>query len=126
MSIDWDKQVKTRDGCEVRIYTNEGRLMHYPVVGEYRNGDGFQIGRWTSEGHWSCSCIHAEDRDLINVTQKHTVWVNVYEDESRKPSQVLACFNLCSYIRKDDADRSARRDRIACFQYTFTEGEGLE
>lgn len=118
MSIDWDKPVKTRDGCEVRIYTNEGRLMHYPVVGEYRNGDGFQIGRWTSEGHWSCLRIHAEDRDLINVPQKHTVWVNVYKSHNS--------LSILNYDSRRIADQLVQEGRIACIEVTFTEGEGLE
>lgn len=115
MGIDWDKPVQTRDGREVAIHTIGGRSQACPVVGEYRDSGGsWACRRWTHDGRY-LSNRKSED-DLVNVPQKHTVWLNVYARDS-------ACIK--EHDTRKDADEGATRGRIACIEVTFTEGEGL-
>ena len=116
-SIDWDKPYTTRDGREVLIYTMSSRIGTYPIRGEVKSHAGdWNESSWTSVGMWSHE-RHAPEDDLVNVPQKHTVWVNVYRESVNEDH----CHNS-----KDEADANSTGDRVACFLHTFTEGEGLE
>ena len=119
MSIDFDKSVQTRDGREVRIYTTEGSHRARPVVGEIGGDDQAPpiLCRWYGDG--SNELDRQDDSDLVNVAQQYTVWVNAYQ--SSRASGV----HFCAFRTRVEADEHVLKDRIACIQYTFTEGEGL-
>jgi hypothetical protein len=63
--IDKDKQYKTRDGREVRIYATDGG-GEYPVHGAIRRGDGWGCEMWGSNGRIVSSC-RQKPEDLIEV-----------------------------------------------------------
>jgi hypothetical protein len=58
------------------------------------------------------------DWDIIEVRPRHkrTVWVNVYDETTSG-----------DYETKEEADKNADKDRIACIkvELDFEEGEGL-
>ena len=117
MSIDWDKPVQTEDECEARIFTTKGRCKGYPVVGERRGFFGYwYVDKWTIDGIAGENSGYplTANRSLVNVRQKHTVWVNLYR-------------YACSPVKnsKAEADMYAGESRIACVEVTYTEGEGL-
>ena len=122
MKIDFDKPVQTRDGREVRIYTTEGKTKHYPVIGELCSDGNWHVRTWTSGGtdiRWSSSTVVGlkdEGGDLINVPEKHTVWINFYRG---------AASLSIHHADKASADEAVTEGRIACIEVTFTEGEGL-
>ncbi len=115
MSIDFDKPVQTRDGREVRIYTTEGKTKNYPVIGELRSDGCWHIRTWTSGGRAAVG-LKDEGGDLINVPEKHTVWINFYRG---------AASMSFHHADKASADEAVTEGRIACIEVTFTEGEGL-
>jgi hypothetical protein len=55
--------------------------------------------------------------DLVNVPEKHEVWINLYHTEN--------VFFGCAYPTREQANAKANIDRIACVRIKFTEGEGL-
>jgi len=127
MSIDFDKPVQTRDGRKVWIYTTEGRHPTEPVVGEIYGGSICPpiLSRWCADGGDSKHSVAGYDRptpnDLVNVPQQRAVWINAYKSYTdHQPVR------LHTHDSKAQADESARDDRIACIEVTFTEGEGLE
>jgi hypothetical protein len=111
--IDINKQYRTRDGREVRIYATDGKGI-YPVHGAVKVEDGWIPYTWKEVGVEGVSNV----RDLIEVRPRHkrTVWVNVYG----RPDDVTA------YNDKWKADQSVS-PRIACIKVDldFEEGEGL-
>ena len=118
MSIDWDKPVQTRDGREVRIYTREGQHPTHTLCGEYQHGGEWVQARWDVDGAVE-PCQHTS-RSLVNVPQQHTVTINV----NRRNGQHQ--MYLCVHGSREEADDQSSGHRIACFEHTFTEGEGLE
>jgi len=115
--VDLSLPVQTRSEREVKIYTTEGGDPEQPVIGERLNLDGvWVLFKRAANGRVSSN---REDRcDLVNVPQQHTVWVNVF----RLPDGTLSVFHHNS---RAEADRPSG-NRIACFEHTFTEGEGLQ
>ena len=114
--IDKNKQYKTRDGREVRIYATDGATI-YPVQGAVRCGDGWYARSWTKDG-WSGSDGILRDTDLIEVKPRivQERWANVY------PAGIV-----CMYGTREEADKYALDSRIACVKITIDceEGEGL-
>lgn len=114
--IDRNKQYRTRDGREVRIYAVDGRGL-WPIHGAIKVDGGWAACTWFDDGR------AAGDRDasldLIEVKPriKREVWVNVYEG--------VDCWAM--HTCKEDADRGAMRSRLACVKLTIDceEGEGL-
>ena len=112
--IDINKQYRTRDGREVRIYATDGNELKR-VHGAFKNT---YSGCWTS-CDWEASGSHWRDMllDLIEVRPRHkrTVWLNIYDDS--KPAL---------HLSRELADQY-RCDRIACIkvELDFEEGEGL-
>ena len=113
--ISKDKQYRTRDGREVRIYATDG---DYPFVvhGALKNEDGqWKPCQWLNRG---CASIMAQDdRDLIEVKPriKRTLWLNVYEDDVHR------------FHTKQEAEDGSYKCRIACVKVEIDceEGEGL-
>lgn len=112
-----DKQYKTRDGREVRIYATDGG-GNFPVHGAIRKGDGWAACTWTADGRCYDSG-EISDMDLVEVKPRHkrTVWLNVYPPK----------YPTFAFPSKPYADESAAEGRIACLKIDldFEEGEGL-
>jgi hypothetical protein len=112
--IELGKQYATRDGCEVRIYAvDAGGQM--PVHGAIKRSGLWIVTSWTKEGRWS---ISNPENNLIEVKPRfqREVWLNVYKGK------------LCTgYPEKEESDRAASYDRIACVKVNIDceEGEGL-
>lgn len=108
--LDLSKPVQTRDGQPVTIFTTERPNSPYPVVGMTNEGT---ILTYTAQGKsYSDSREHA--LDLMNVPERRTIWLNIYEN--RPPRE---------YSSRDQANFFADPGRIACVEVTYTEGEGL-
>ena len=111
--IDKNKQYRTRDGREVRIYATDGN-GHKPIHGAIREGESWVAYTWLYDGVAALDC-----NSLIEVKPriKREVWVNVYpngvDDEL--------------WFTKALADQQALPRRIACVKLTIDceEGEGL-
>ena len=112
--IDKNKQYRTRDGREVRIYATDGN-GHKPIHGAIREGESWVAYTWLYDGVAALDC-----NSLIEVKPriKREVWVNVYPNENR--SDLV-------HADKENADMFASADRIACVKLTIDveEGEGL-
>ena len=119
MSIDWDKPVQTEDECEARIFTTKGRCKGYPVVGERRGFFGYwYVDKWTIDGIAGENSGYplTANRSLVNVPQKHTLWVNVYNKIG----------GFCGSVHEERLSADNECWRYACVEVTFTEGEGIE
>lgn len=116
--INKNKQYKTRDGREVRIYAVDGRLPDN-IHGAAKCIGGWEGYLWNGNtGRW---LDHKESiHDLIEAKPriKRKVWVNVYAQEAW--SDVV-------HQSKEQADSAAAPNRIACVKLTIDceEGEGL-
>lgn len=115
--IDINKQYRTRDGREVRIYATdgEGNTIHGAIL----TVAGWAVRAWRSDGRRT---FHDDAEDLIEVRPRHkrTMWVNVYTLENGESiGSVL-------WPTKETADTVAI-PRIACIkiELDFEEGEGL-
>ena len=114
--IDKNKQYRTRDGREVRIYAVDCGSA-YPVHGALREDGYWDVLCWTQDGRIIDDGI-IRDADLIEVKPriKREVWLNVY------PS------GQTFYGSRKDADSLCHKgNRIACVRLTIDceEGEGL-
>lgn len=116
--ISKDKEYRTRDGHEVRIYATDGGGTQ-PIHAAYRDEHNkWHSSTWSLEGKFFLSgdpCRY----DLIEVKPriKRTVWLNVYEGDTGK-----------AHESKDRADRAADcLSRVACVKVEIDceEGEGL-
>ena len=120
--IDKNKQYRTRDGREVRIYATDGGgefCVHGAIL--FPNGR-WEARQWPINGKIGDAILG--DAELIEVRPriKREVWVNVY------PEGHFNCGAVVGYTTKHDADHSAiRRERIACVKLVIDceEGEGL-
>ena len=110
--IDINKQYRTRDGREVRIYATD-RTDNQSVHGAVKENDGWTLAAWYNDG------VHARynrngPRDLIEVRPRHkrTVWLHVWKNGT-------VCATEQSYY--------VPAGRIACIkvELDFEEGEGL-
>ena len=111
--ISKDKQYRTRNGLEVRIYATDGAKGK--IHGAMLSDEGWEHRTWDASGRIMLCEPH--DYDLIEVKQRHkrTVWVNVYDRHT------------FLYESRKDADCMRDDDRIACIkvELDFEEGEGL-
>ena len=112
--IDRDKQYKTRDGRDVRIYATDG-TGHHPVHGAIREFNGWYSCNWSQYGKYS------EEPDspshLIEVKQRIKIerWVLVERDESYS-------------LWIDKPSKASCGDAFAITQIVFEveEGEGID
>ena len=113
--IEMDKQYRTRDGQEVRIYATDGGDLH-SVHEAIKNDEGWIMRRWDSFGICANNYGFIGD-DLFEVKPriKRNVWVNVHTHD-------VTCHNS-----RYTADYLAKDDRLACIKVTIDceEGEGL-
>ena len=115
--IDKNKQYRTRDGREVRIYATDGGGKD-DIHGAVKNECGSWVAeQWFSGGKYAFSGVHMKDLIEVRPRIKREVWVNVYpngvDDEL--------------FFTKGTADQQALPRRIACVKLTIDveEGEGL-
>jgi hypothetical protein len=115
--IDINKQYRTRDGREVRIYATDGGGP-CPVHGAILGLKFWSTANWSENGSFSVVYGEEHDADLIEVKPriKQKMWVNVYPDHC-----------LGAYHEKKHADEMAAPHRIGCVQVEIDieEGEGL-
>jgi hypothetical protein len=115
--ISKDKQYRTRDGREVRIYATDG-VGDQSVHGAVFDGSTWLIYAWYDDGQYARS-DKCGRHDLIEVKPriKRTVWLNVYEHN-------IYCED---YKTKEKADDNAMSKRLACVKVEIDveEGEGL-
>ena len=116
--IDINKQYKTRDGREVKVYAVDGGGSE-PVHGAIKVGiNRWDIFKWHADGSYLAKS--GSDADLVEVKPRiqRTFWVNV-NDRS---------WSYSIYSSKKSADHSANRaSRLACVEIKIDceEGEGL-
>lgn len=119
MAIDWNKPVQTKDGRKVRVLCTDSK-GYFPIVGLVvsEDGESEDVVYWPLTGELAGRPDHDYQLDLINVPEKHEIWVNVYADNMRRV-----------HGSRQQADGEASRQfaqRIACIRVEFEEGEGLE
>ena len=120
MMVDKDKQYRTRNGREVRIYATDGNSI-WAVHGAILTEDGWWSMCWAKDGKFICGGVYdgspSSASDLVEVKQriKKTIWVNI-------DKQTDDFFDT-----KEDADEYASQHRIACVKVETDceEGEGL-
>jgi hypothetical protein len=76
--IDTTKPLQTRDGREVRVYSEEG-VAPYVMHGAIKTPNGWELCIWDVSGRYFTSSKCESKNDLI--PRKTVVWVNVYEDK---------------------------------------------
>ena len=117
--ISKDKQYRTRDKREVRIYATDGASSG-PIHGAIKVGDGWEVETWGNDGRWR-SQLDDEDSpfDLIEVKPriKRTYWLNLYSTN----------LQTAIWETKNLANKMADNNRIACVKVEIDceEGEGL-
>ncbi|CAB4124863.1 hypothetical protein UFOVP62_38 [uncultured Caudovirales phage] len=119
--IDINKQYRTRDGREVRIYATDGGLEHCMTHGAAKNKSGYwEAASWYTAhgGYYDCGVDHHYDLIEVRPRHKRTVWLNMYSD-----GNVGKLYD--SKEHANGVERTARR--IACIkvELDFEEGEGL-
>ena len=80
--ISLDKQYKTRDGCEARVFMLDAGGS-YPVLGAIKaSGEMWSSCSWTSEG----ASVSGDERgdDLIEVVPEEELWVYTNPCTGRK------------------------------------------
>jgi hypothetical protein len=114
--IDRNKQYRTRDGREVRIYAVDGRGM-WPIHGAIKVDGGWAACTWFDDGRAAGDRDAALDLIEVKPRIQREVWVNVYPE-------IRECLH---YETKNRADQGAMPHRIACVKLTIDceEGEGL-
>jgi hypothetical protein len=101
-----------RENAEVIKAWADGKIIQYiPLYSESDPADwvDFNVESEGAWGPWSC----APEYQWRIKPETKTIWVNVY------PS------TACGHQTKQQADRRAANNRLACVQVTYTEGEGL-
>jgi hypothetical protein len=113
--ISKDKQYKTRDGRDVRIYATDGGGS-YPTHGAIKRGEGWISASWGSGGYVVSPCREMQD-DLIEVKQrmKFERWVMAERDGD---------YSL--WIDKPDKLSSVDAFGITRITFEVEEGEGLD
>ena len=114
--IDKNKQYRTRDGREVRIYATDGN-GHKPIHGAIREGESWVAYTWLYDGVAALDC-----NSLIEVKPriKREVWVNVYRQDDG--------YEFATYHDNAiDAESESGDDIVAraCLTVDVEEGEGL-
>lgn len=115
--IELGKEYTTRDGKRVVILATNGRGA-YPVVGQILQRDGeWDHNTWTANGNfYSDTSVRTDDLIEVKPVRVFERWVNIYANGT------TPCHSM-----RQDADRNAGKDRIACLhiRQEYKEGEGL-
>lgn len=116
--FDPTKPCRTRNGKSARIICTDAKGSK-PIIALISDCTGVEImSRYCSDGLRLTTgekCMG----DLINIPEKHEMWVNVY-------GKIINSYNIGDgYVSKEQADKAASLIRIACIKVPFEEGEGL-
>jgi hypothetical protein len=109
-----DKEYKTREGLEVRVYATDG-AGPYPVQGAIKRSDGWVCATWLSDGH--VRRLGKEDRDdLIEVKprMKFERWV-VFEPDG----------GYALWVDKPNLALQTNLFALKHISFEVEEGEGL-
>jgi hypothetical protein len=79
--ISKDKQYKTREGEEVRIYATDG-AYDFPIHGAVLKDEGWEDNTWKNDGGFNGRS--ESYYDLIEIVPKVKVWVEYCLDENGK------------------------------------------
>jgi hypothetical protein len=103
--LDLTKPVQMRNGTPVRILATDLDGL-CPVVGAYRSArTGKEVATtWTRDGRYLASQVGECFSDLVNVTTKRKLWLNVYSDD------------IAAHDSRAEADRAAFGRRLACVE----------
>ena len=117
--FDPKKPCRTRNGRAARIICTDGK-GDQPIIALIDYEDTDIVTRFTTDGHWQIQNGECGN-DLINIPEKHEMWVNVYTKQDTCYTIGDGCFT------KEQADKEASGVpfRIACVKVTFEGGEGL-
>ena len=110
MMIDINKKYQTRGGRPVEIVTTRARNSpKRPVIGYV--GDDVDFTFWSHEGVYD---VYGGSSylDLVEVTPKHVMWLNVYQGG-----------NGVVHESREDADEGSMENRIARLKIQFEEGQ---
>ena len=126
MTVSWHEPIQTRNGMKVEIQKMDlkdkgGVLAAYPVLAIVTDSDGSElVVCYTLQGKFAARDESEHDLDIINVPKKREMWMNVYpiRYENQQPEVYF-------HPTKEDADRTAGNDRVACIRIEYAEGEGL-
>jgi hypothetical protein len=112
--IDKDKQYKTRDGRDVRIYATDG-AEEYPVHGAVKNDDVWYLARWKQNGTHAGE--YDSSNDLIEVKPRIKIerWALVERDGS---------YSL--WLDKPSNASSVDAFAITRISFEVEEGEGID
>ena len=112
--IDENKQYKTRDGREVRIYATDGAGT-YPIQGAIKHGDGWCLRQWTQSGKNVGECDSSSDLIEVKPRMKFERWVLVERNGGYS-------------LWLDKPDKASNADAFAITRISFEaeEGEGLD
>lgn len=109
MKISIHKKYQTRDGRPVEIIATNAQGKR-PVIGFI--GDDVSFTFWNSKGA-NDPHRRACGRDLVEVTPKRVMWLNVYPDDE-----------VHAHESREDADGCSADDRrIARLKIEFEEGQ---
>ena len=120
MVIDKDKQYRTTDGCDARIYATDANKT-FPVHGAIFRDGRWLIWCWTNHGKEFAGDTSPNDLVEIKPRINRTYWINIYD--GTKHSSL--------FDAKADADLADKYtnlgNRIACIKVVIDceEGEGL-
>lgn len=119
-TLDWPHGHMTRDGRPARIVATDREHSRQPPIVALVSEKGDEIIlTYFNNGHYYGEGEGAYD--LINrpAPKRHgEVWANIYS--SRTTDEAV---NV--HTTRDEADRAAGRNRLACVRVEWTEGEGL-
>lgn len=124
--LDLTKPVQTRDGRSVRIFCTDGGgdMPVLGAIGAYPKGH-WDLRRWSAKGFIRPPGYGADNDDLMNIpeTFEQELWLNVY----KKAPGSLREWGTAFHYNREDADRSAGNDRVACVHVVIKGevGEGL-
>ena len=91
--ISKDKQYKTRDGREVRIYAIDG-IGKFPIHGAIKDNKGWEHNLWKKDGSFN-GHLNESPSDLIEIVPKVKVWVEYWLDER-------GSFKVSKYYSKEE------------------------
>jgi len=112
--FDLKKPVQTRDGRKARIVATDriGKHSIVALIGEGEMPCAYPVnGLCGGPEYLTCN-------DLVNIPKRHTAWINFYS------SDLLSHFNIW-HATKEEADRGAGSNRLACVEVPWFEGQGL-
>lgn len=95
MTLDLNKPIKTRDGRDVRIICTDRKSKYFTIVALITNQYKEDYFSYTKDGEFYYG--EENSRDLVNVKEKKTGWVNIYKLDNKQ------CLIGTIYKTKDEA-----------------------